>query len=59
MSNEAKCPFSGATQPNHVSGGATNAQWWPQQLNLKPLRPLSANSNPLGENFDYAQAFKA
>ena len=59
MSNEAKCPFSGATQPNHVSGGATNAQWWPQQLNLKPLRPLSANSNPLGENFDYAQAFKS
>ena len=59
MSNEAKCPFSGATQPNHVSGGATNAQWWPQQLNLKPLRPLSANSNPLGENFDYVQAFKS
>jgi catalase-peroxidase len=59
MSNEAKCPFSGSTQPNHISGGATNAQWWPQQLNLKPLRPLAANSNPLGENFDYAQAFKS
>ena len=59
MSNEAKCPFSGDTQSRHVSGGATNADWWPQQLNLKPLRPLSANSNPLGENFDYAQAFKS
>ena len=59
MSNEAKCPFSGDTQPKHISGGTTNAQWWPQQLNLKPLRPLSADSNPLGENFDYVQAFKS
>ena len=59
MSNEAKCPFSGETKPNHVSGGATNADWWPQQLNLKPLRALAANSNPLGEHFDYAQAFKS
>ena len=42
-----------------MSGGTTNAQWWPQQLNLKPLRTLAANSNPLGESFDYAQAFKS
>ena len=59
MSTTAKCPFAGDTQPNRVSGGPTNAQWWPQQLNLKPLRPLSADANPLGENFDYAQAFKS
>lgn len=59
MSNEAKCPFSDATQPNHISGGTTNADWWPQQLSLKPLRALAANSNPLGESFDYAQAFKS
>ena len=59
MSTTAKCPFAGDTQPNHVSGGVTNADWWPQQLNLKPLRPLAASANPLGENFDYAQAFKS
>jgi catalase-peroxidase len=59
LSTAAKCPFAGDTQPNRVSGGPTNAQWWPQQLNLKPLRPLSADANPLGENFDYAQAFKS
>jgi catalase-peroxidase len=59
LSNEAKCPFSGDAPSRHLSGGATNADWWPQQLNLKPLRPLAANSNPLGENFDYAKAFKS
>ena len=59
MSTNAKCPFSGDTQSSHISGGATNAEWWPRQLNLKPLRPLSESSNPLGENFDYARAFKS
>lgn len=36
----------------------TNQFWWPQQLNLQPLRQNDAKSNPLGESFNYAEAFK-
>ena len=36
----------------------TNQYWWPNQLNLKPLRRNSPASDPMGEDFDYAQAFK-
>jgi len=34
-----------------------NQFWWPEQLDLSPLRQHAAESNPLGENFDYAKAF--
>ena len=37
--------------------GMTNQDWWPNQLNLKPLRQHDDESNPLGEDFDYAEAF--
>lgn len=36
---------------------ASNDYWWPNRLNLEPLRKNSAESNPLGEAFDYAEAF--
>ena len=36
----------------------SNKFWWPEQLNLQPLRQNGAESNPLGGNFDYAAAFK-
>jgi catalase-peroxidase len=53
MSTEAKCPF------HHVAGaGPSNQDWWPNQLKLDILRQHSAKSNPLGENFNYAEAFK-
>ncbi len=35
----------------------TNQFWWPEQLNLSPLRSQGAASNPLGEDFNYAEAF--
>jgi catalase-peroxidase len=35
----------------------TNQFWWPDQLDLSPLRQHAAESNPLGENFDYRKAF--
>jgi catalase-peroxidase len=35
----------------------TNSYWWPEQLDLSPLRRQSAESNPLGKDFDYAKAF--
>jgi catalase-peroxidase len=34
-----------------------NQFWWPEQLDLSPLRQHAAESNPLGENFDYTKAF--
>jgi catalase-peroxidase len=52
MSNEGKCPF------NHAAGGTTNKDWWPNQLRLDVLHQHSAKSNPMGEEFDYAEAFK-
>src|ERR1700728_2527754 len=36
-----------------------NQYWWPEQLDLSPLRQHAAESNPLGENFDYAKAFSS
>ena len=36
----------------------TNQNWWPDQLNLKPLRQNSPQSDPMGEDFDYAEAVK-
>ncbi|MHA7833079.1 MAG: catalase/peroxidase HPI [Algiphilus sp.] len=34
-----------------------NSFWWPEQLNLQPLRDHAPQSNPYGEDFDYAEAF--
>ena len=37
--------------------GRLNTAWWPEQLNLSPLRQHDPRNNPLGEEFDYAEAF--
>ena len=41
-----------------VGGFYTNRDWWPNQLNLQILHQNSAKSNPMGADFDYAEAFK-
>jgi len=43
----------------HPTEGASNRDWWPNQLNLRILRKHTAVANPLGEDFDYAAAFSA
>lgn len=54
MSTESKCPF------NHAAGGGTtNRDWWPNQLNLKILSQHSPKSDPLGGDFNYAEAYKS
>ena len=58
MTTEAKCPFSSGIQKMTVSESASNKGWWPEQLNLNVLHQHSPKSNPLGENFDYREAFK-
>ncbi|GGP25069.1 catalase/peroxidase HPI [Silvimonas amylolytica] len=52
MSTESKCPF------NH-SAGTSNRDWWPNQLNVNVLHQHSPVSDPLGADFDYAQAFNS
>ena len=51
------CPFHGA--PKHATfTGRSNADWWPNQLNLKILHQNSALSSPMPSSFNYAEAFK-
>jgi catalase-peroxidase len=59
MSSESKCPFSGQTTPaTHTSGGGnTNRDWWPNQLRVDLLNQHSEKSDPLGNKFDYREAF--
>lgn len=51
MSTQAKCPF------HHVAGGNTT-DWWPKQLRVDMLNQHGNRSNPLGEDFNYAEEFK-
>jgi len=59
MSGDAKCPFSNGALKHTVAGTPTNANWWPNQLNLKILRQHPQLSNPVGETFNYAEEFKS
>jgi len=53
MAEDSKCPFT------HTAGGGTsNRDWWPNQLQLDILRQHSSRSNPMGEDFNYAEEFK-
>ncbi len=58
MSTETKCPFSAATSTHASAGVQANAQWWPEQLNLKILHQQSSLSDPMDEAFNYAEEFK-
>jgi catalase-peroxidase len=56
----SKCPFHNGSIKNNVGGGGTrNHDWWPNQLKLNILRQHSSLSNPMGEDFNYAEAFKS
>ena len=59
MTTEAKCPFAGNVTKNTVAGSQSNANWWPEQLNLKILHQHSHLSDPMDEKFDYAEEFKS
>ncbi|UUY08316.1 catalase/peroxidase HPI [Pseudomonas sp. J452] len=59
MSNDAKCPFSGGAGSPTVAGAQSNADWWPNQLNLKILHQHSSLSDPMDADFNYAEEFKS
>ncbi len=56
MENEATCPFASGAN-TRASMTQANAQWWPNQLNVKLLHENSPVANPLDDDFDYAQEF--
>ncbi len=58
MDEERKCPVTGATSRQASGRGTSNRDWWPNQLNLKVLHQHPAKGNPMGEDFNYAEAFK-
>ena len=59
MSTDAKCPFVAPSQTQAVArSGRTNADWWPNQLNVKILHQHGVDSDPMDAGFNYAQAFK-
>ncbi|RZK59766.1 MAG: catalase/peroxidase HPI [Pedobacter sp.] len=56
----SKCPFhNGSMNSNAINGGTKNRDWWPNKLNVQILRQHSSLSNPMGNDFDYAEAFKS
>jgi catalase-peroxidase len=58
MSTESKCPFHAAGGARATHGAQSNADWWPNQLNLSILHQHQPVSNPMDPDFDYAEAFK-
>jgi catalase-peroxidase len=59
INDESKCPFMGGTLNHGAGGGTKNRDWWPNQLNLNILRQHSSLSNPMEEDFNYAEEFKS
>jgi catalase-peroxidase len=58
MNEDSKWPVTGGTNNPAAGSGSSNRDWWPNQLNLKILHQNSHMSNPMGEEFNYAEEFK-
>jgi catalase-peroxidase len=59
--NQSQCPVMGEISQTRIPAarrGRLNADWWPNQLNLKILHQHSSLSNPMGHGFSYADEFK-
>jgi catalase-peroxidase len=57
--SEKQCPVAGGSRSRMAVGSVANQRWWPNQLNLRVLRQNSSLSDPMGKEFDYAEAFKS
>ena len=57
MESTSKCPVLGGSHRHTATGTTSNQHWWPNQLNLNILHQNSPLSNPMGKNFNYAEAF--
>jgi catalase-peroxidase len=58
MSEGDKCPITGKSGRAIAGRGTSNRDWWPNQLNLGVLHQHAPASNPMGPDFNYAEAFK-
>ena len=58
VNESSRCPFMGGATKYTAGSGTSNRDWWPNQLNLHILRQHSALSDPMGEDFNYAEEFK-
>jgi len=56
--NAGKCPFLHGSATTHNPTITSNKHWWPNQLNLNILHQHDRKSNPMGDDFDYAEEFK-
>jgi len=54
----AMSPLVVATPASAPGKSMSNQDWWPERLDLRPLRQHAAESNPMGDDFNYAEAFK-
>ncbi|PIB27249.1 catalase/peroxidase HPI [Maribacter sp. 4U21] len=59
INDSSKCPYLGGELKQTAGGGTTNLDWWPNQLRLNVLRQNSSLTNPMDEDFDYAEEFKS
>ena len=59
MNTESKCPMMSASSRHTAAGALSNGNWWPNQLNLQMLHQHSSLSNPMDQEFDYAQEFNS
>ncbi|MBK9254551.1 MAG: catalase/peroxidase HPI [Saprospiraceae bacterium] len=59
VNSESKCPFTSGKLNQSAGSGPRNRDWWPNQLKLNILRQHSSLSNPMGEDFNYAEEFKS
>jgi len=57
--SDAKCPFLSGDQKQTAGRGTSNRDWWPNELKLNILRQNASKSNPMGDDFNYAEAFKS
>src|SRR5262249_38332072 len=58
MTTEGKCPVTNGAHGTKMPRARSNRDWWPNQLNLEILHQNSPLSNPMGEEFNYAEEFK-
>ncbi len=58
INESSRCPFTGGAIKYTTSTRQSNRDWWPNSLDLRILRQNSSLSDPMGEDFNYAEEFK-
>ena len=59
MADDVKCPVMHGSKQTLATGDIANHNWWPNQVSLKVLHQNAPQISPLGEDFNYAEAFKS